>query len=357
MATPRIAAVMGFGRFGKALVDLCAEARMEVRAHDVRPGIVPPEFSRPDLRALVTGADVVVVAVPVPAMETALRELLPHLTPEQLVLDVGSVKTVPEAALEAVLGDHIPWIATHPLFGPMSLALGDRPLRVVVCPNARHPGALARAREFYERVGCEIIEQAADAHDRAMADTHALAFFVAKGLLDVRAGEGVPFTPPSFQAIARTIESVRSDAGHLFLAIQRENPYAGAARRRLLDALSNVDEQLRAMGATPPSAAPGLTIPDLGAQSPDLKAARDLIDEIDQHLVDLLARRAQLARRAGRAKAEQGQVVRDPERERVLLETRSAWARERALDPDAVREVFEAIMRLSRALQRADLAG
>ena len=49
-----------------------------------------------------------------------------------------------------------------------------------------------------------------------MAWTHALAFFVAKGMIDAGAGMEVPFAPPSFQAIARTIEIVRSDAGHLF---------------------------------------------------------------------------------------------------------------------------------------------
>ena len=52
-------------------------------------------------------------------------------------------------------------------------------------------------------------EAAAD-HDRRMAYTHALAFFIAKGLMDLDAPIDAAFVPPSFRWFARTIESVRS---------------------------------------------------------------------------------------------------------------------------------------------------
>ena len=102
---------------------------------------------------------------------------------------------------------------------------------MVLCPSPLHPAAARRARAFYEQIGCEVIEQTPEGHDRVMAYTHALTFFVAKGMLDAGAGEAVPFAPPSFHAISRTIEAVRADAGHLFRAIQGENPYAAEARR------------------------------------------------------------------------------------------------------------------------------
>ena len=44
------------------------------------------------------------------------------------------------------------------------------------------------------------------------------------------AGEGAAFVPPSFKALARPIDAVRSDAGHLFATIQNDNPFAAAAR-------------------------------------------------------------------------------------------------------------------------------
>ncbi len=367
-AAPRArdVAIIGYGRFGRALAELCLEHDLSVVAYDPS-ATVPAALAAPSASAAVAGARVVVVAVPVARMRAALEELAPQVGAAELVLDVGSVKSIPIAAMEELLGDKVAWIGTHPLFGPTSLALGERPLRVVLCPNQRHPAALGLARRWFTSLGCEIIEQSADAHDRAMADTHALAFFVAKGLLDAKAGEGVAFAPPSFQAIARTIDAVRSDAGHLFRAIQHENPYAGAARRRLLDALHNVEDQLRAevtprstgaeagpsdtvaSGLGPPDP---LAIPDLGTESPDLRQTRELIDAVDRELIELLTRRAALSLRARRAKAELGLGVLDPERERSVLEERARLAERLGLDGEAVKDVFEAIMRLSRSVQR-----
>ena len=162
----------------------------------------------------------------------------------------------------------------------------------------------------------------------------------------------VPFAPPSFQAISRTIETVRSDAGHLFAAIQRENPFAGEARRQLLEALTEID---RALEAAPAEAAPEsgrFAIPDLGSRSPELQETRELIDAVDHELIMLLARRATLARRAGKAKAELGHPIVDPAREAQLLADRRAWAESLQLDPEAVDELFRAILRFSRRAQR-----
>ena len=186
-----------------------------------------------------------------------------------------------------------------------------------------------------------------------MAHTHALTFFVAKGMLDAGAGMDVPFAPPSFQAISRTIETVRSDAGHLFAAIQRENPFAGEARRQLLEALVQIDQALEAPPADRPPDSARFAIPDLGARSPELQETRELIDEVwTARWSACLARRVTLARRAGKAKAELGHPIVDPEREARLLAERRAWADALQLDPEGMDELFRAILRFSRRAQR-----
>jgi len=348
-----VVGLLGFGRFGRALGSLLSEAQIPFRALD--PAVAVPEAVRATgLAELVGGASLVVVAVPVPRTREALESLRPHLVPDQVVLDVGSVKVHPFGDLEAVLGDEIPWVATHPLFGPLSLALAERPLRVVVCPSPRHPGAAARAGELYRRIGCEVIEQTPESHDRVMAHTHALTFFVAKGMLDAGAGMEVPFAPPSFQAISRTIETVRSDAGHLFSAIQRENPFAAEARHQLLEALAEIDRALEAAPAGGAREASRFAIPDLGARSPELQETRELIDAVDHELLLLLARRVTLARRAGKAKAQLGHPILDPSREASLLSERRAWAEGLDLDGESVDELFRSILRLSRRAQRED---
>jgi prephenate dehydrogenase len=358
-------AILGYGRFGAALAQLVGEAGIAVRAHDPL-AVVPADVRAESVRDLVTGASFVVVAVPVPRIRAALIDLRQHLARDQVVLDVGSVKVGPMAAFEEVLGDAIPWVGTHPLFGPLSLALAERPLRVVVCPSKRHPEAATRVHELYERVGCEVIEQTAEGHDHVMAHTHALTFFVAKGMIDAGAGMEVPFAPPSFQAMARAIETVRSDAGHLFTAIAHENPFAGEARKQLVTSLAAIDRALDARAAAAaataedggpridasPDSTGRFAIPDLGDRSPELKQAREHIDSLDREIVQLLARRTQLSQRAARAKARLGAAVLDANREADIVAARRSWAAELKLDEDAVTEVFRAIMTMSRRAQR-----
>jgi prephenate dehydrogenase len=350
-------ALLGYGRFGRALGQLLAEAGVAHRAYDEHAD-VPPEFRAAGVRDLAKGARFVIVAVPVPRMRSALLDLRPHLGPEQVVLDVGSVKVLPAAIFAEVLGDAIPWCGTHPLFGPLSLALAERPLRVVVCPAKAHPQAGEAARELYERIGCEVILQTPEGHDRVMAHTHALTFFVAKGMIDAGAATSVPFAPPSFQAISRTIETVRSDAGHLFSAIARDNPFAPEARKELVRALAAIDAALDAEAAgvdrngAEGSPADALAIPDLGQQSPDLKQVRDHIDAIDGEIVRLLGQRMQLSQRAARAKAALGAPVLDGAREAEIIAARRQWATQSKIDPDAVADVFRAVLTMSRRGQR-----
>jgi prephenate dehydrogenase len=282
-------------------------------------------------------------------MRALLQQMSPLLRPEQLVLDVGSVKVKPVNAMAEVLGARVPWVGTHPLFGPLSLAMAERPLRVVVCPNPLHPAAAPEAVRFFTRLGCEIIEQSPEGHDQVMAHTHALTFFVAKGMVDSGSGLDVPFAPASFQALSRTIQLVRSDAGHLFSAIQHDNPFAREARGHLLEALGNVHRELDALPAeAPPPDAPPLTLPTIDSGPPELLETRELLEQLDQELVELLARRAELSRRALRTKAEAGQPVPDPAREDAMIASRRAWASERGLEPDGVEAIFRALLRFSQ---------
>lgn len=346
-------AILGYGRFGRALGRLFLDAGIPHRAFDPDAQIAP-EHRAESPEDLVTGAPFVVLALPVPLMQKALSELRPHLNRDQVVFDVGSVKVVPEAVLSAVLGDEIPWCGTHPLFGPVSLALAERPLRVVVCPARNHRDAAARVRRLYEQIGCEVIEQSSESHDRVMAHTHALTFFVAKGMIDAGAGVDVQFAPPSFQAFARTIETVRSDGGHLFAAIARDNPFAAEARKELVQALAAIDRTLDArLGDEVAAAAAPIAIPDLGERSPELRQAREHIDEIDLAIVKLLAQRAELQQRAARAKAVLGAPILDGAREGEILAQRREWAGQMRLDVDGTVDVFRAIMTMSKRGQRS----
>jgi prephenate dehydrogenase len=343
--------IVGFGRFGRSLCELMAESGIDVRAFDPHAP-VPGPIATPSLGALVRASQVVVLAVPVPALEAVIAEAAATLAGRQLVLDVASVKVKPAGLFDRYLADRVPWAATHPLFGPASLARRERPLRVVICPNSRHPGAVDAAARLYTRLGCQVRLQGAEAHDREMARTHALGFLIAKAFIDLGIGSEPESVPPSFRGIAATIESVREDAGHLFTAILSDNPFAAEARRSFLDALARLDAELAHPSASvEASAEAGFPIPDFGDRSPDLVEVRDLIDDVDRRLVDLLVQRHDLSKRAGHIKRRDGRPVRDPVREDALLDERAGWARGGGLDVDGTTRVFRAILDQSRAYQ------
>ncbi|WP_243039062.1 prephenate dehydrogenase [Dyella sedimenti] len=236
-------ALLGYGRFGQAFASLLREAGHDVRVFDPHAE-VPPSLACASMADAVQDAEWVVLAMPVPRFAEVLKELRPHLREGQAVIDVGSVKQQPCRLMDELLGAAIPHAGTHPLFGPLSLARGEYPLRVVVCASPLHPEAAARTRRLWESLGCLVSERSPADHDKAMAYTHAMAFFIAKALVEMGVGEDLSLAPPSFLGLANMLAAVRGDAGHLFAAIQRENPYAAEARAALLDHLAEIHRRL-----------------------------------------------------------------------------------------------------------------
>lgn len=307
----------------------------------------PPELDAHRLEEI-AASDFVFVAVPIAKMRSVFEELRPHLGPASIVVDVGSVKLEPAQWMQEIFGEQTPWVASHPLFGPVSLSRAEV-LRVVVCPNPAWPVAEAAVAELYRELGAAVIAMDPETHDRIMAQTHALAFYLAKGLLDLGVPTDSPVAPPSFQAMARTIEAVRGDAGHLLPSLHRENPFAAEYRSLLLEKLQGLDKNLAAAPQTEETRESVEIQPP--SSPPDLLTTRDRIDELDREIVDLLARRAELSKRAWQAKLAEGKQVRDVERESALLGDRKDWATAAGLDPRASTSVFEAILQMSREIQ------
>lgn len=85
---------------------------------------------------------------------------------------------------------------------------------------------------------------------------------------------------------------------------------------------------------------------------PDLDQLRQQIDQTDTELVELIARRMQLAQQVGQLKSQAGQPLYVPEREAALLSRRRAQADSLGLAPAMVEDVLRRIMRESYLQQR-----
>jgi 3-deoxy-7-phosphoheptulonate synthase len=83
---------------------------------------------------------------------------------------------------------------------------------------------------------------------------------------------------------------------------------------------------------------------------------RDDIDRIDRELLRMLAMRLNRSVEIGRLKADQGLDLRSPEREAELIDEARRDAARHGLDPEYAAELFEIILRHSRAAQRREVA-
>lgn len=222
--------LMGFGAFGR-LVARHLQPHFALSVFDPGQPATPDGSGgglTPTDIAGVAACDLVILAVPVDQLPAALAALSPHLRTGAIVLDVGSVKIGPAAAMLAGLPEDVEIIGTHPLFGPQSGRHGIRGLKIALCP-IRGRSAPRIAAFLRKILGLRVIITTPDAHDREAALVQGLTHLIAKILVRM---EPLPrrMTTASFDLLMQATDMVRYDAPGVFLAIERANPHAKAVR-------------------------------------------------------------------------------------------------------------------------------
>jgi chorismate mutase len=86
--------------------------------------------------------------------------------------------------------------------------------------------------------------------------------------------------------------------------------------------------------------------------SPSLEEARTRIDEIDRRIVELLAERYAVVDALCETKAENGDTVKDDDREQALLDHVAAIAEKHDLSPELARRLYDEILAHSVRRQR-----
>ncbi len=169
----------------------------------------------------VLGADLVVLAVPVGAMQSLATEIGPHLMQGATVTDVGSVK---QAVIDAV-APHMPvgvhFIPGHPIAGtehsgPRSgfSTLFRNRWWLLTPTEGTDPQAVARLRSLLEAFGANVDEMDAPHHDLVLAVTshtpHLIAYTmvgVADDLRRVTDSEVIKYSAAGFRDFTRIAAS------------------------------------------------------------------------------------------------------------------------------------------------------
>ena len=189
------------------------------------------EFDHPlDLAALpdaVRKAALVLLCVPITAMNSVVEAVAPHLTPTTILADVCSVKVLPlTAMLERTT---TPVVGTHPLFGPTTL---DAELRIAVTPG-RDAQASDNLSDYFRELGFTPFTTTADEHDRAMAYIQGLNFVTTVAYLcasPLETGIERFFTPSFGRRMEAATKMITQDAA-LFATMFEANPHSLEAVR------------------------------------------------------------------------------------------------------------------------------
>ncbi len=128
-------------------------------------------------RDAVQQADVVIISVPLDGFEAVVKEIAPWLTPNQIIIDVTSVKVLPVDIMHKYIKTGLV-LGVHPMFGPGARDITNQ--NFVLTPTDEKEIALAKkVKQYLIEHGGRVTLMTPREHDEMMAVILGLAHFIA----------------------------------------------------------------------------------------------------------------------------------------------------------------------------------
>ena len=155
------------------------------------------DIEAPSTPIAVSDADIVLIAVPVAATESTFKAIKHLVTPNMLVMDVGSTKRevidAGRRALREQIGSFVP---AHPITGKevSGVEHADPDLytgrQVIITPIERTLTAqLQKAVDVWTALGCRVLKMSPEQHDAAFAAVSHLPHLIAFALVNAISGQ------------------------------------------------------------------------------------------------------------------------------------------------------------------------
>jgi len=155
------------------------------------------DVEAPSALLAASGADIVLIAIPVASTETTLKSIRHVITPETLIMDVGSTKRdVVDAARRALREQIGCFVPAHPATGKevSGVEHADVDLyagrQVVLTPIERTQAAqLQKAVDVWAAIGCRVVKMTPETHDAAFAAVSHLPHLIAFAMMNAIGGQ------------------------------------------------------------------------------------------------------------------------------------------------------------------------
>ena len=211
------------------------------------------DVEAPSALLAVSGADIVLLAVPVAATEATLKAIRHLVNTDMLIMDVGSTKRDVVDASRRVLRDHIgSFVPCHPITGKevSGVEHADPDLytgkTVILTPIERtQVTQLKRATEVWQALQCHVVQMSPDAHDAAFAAVshlpHLIAFALMNGITAQANGKDfLSLAGPGFRDFTRIAASDPKMWRDVLLANRQELLEQSSAFQRALQAMETM---------------------------------------------------------------------------------------------------------------------
>jgi prephenate dehydrogenase len=201
----------------------------------------------------VSGADIVVIAVPVAATETTLKAIRNLVEPHVLFMDVGSTKRDVVDAARRVLREKIgAFVPAHPIAGKevSGIQHADAALfqgrQVILTPLPQtSPVLVQKATDVWSAIGSQVLKMTPENHDAAFAAVshlpHLLAFAYFNAVVNQPAGRDfLSLAGPGFRDFTRIAASSPDTWRDILLANREEVLKQSQRFRQSLDAFETI---------------------------------------------------------------------------------------------------------------------
>jgi prephenate dehydrogenase len=215
------------------------------------------DVEAPSALLAVSGADIVLLAVPVSATEATFKAIRHLINSNTLVMDVGSTKRDVVDAARRVLRDQVGcFVPAHPIAGKelSGVENADANLytgkQVILTPIERtYTLQLNNATTLWTALGCSVTQMSPQAHDAAYAAVshlpHLIAFALMNGISDQAQGaEYLSLAGPGFRDFTRIAASDPKMWRDILMANREEL----VAQSKVFQATLQSMERLIAMG-------------------------------------------------------------------------------------------------------------
>ncbi len=220
----RTVGIVGHGHFGILLQTLVRRfaPQVQVRMFSRRHATDGREFFSIEETA---GSDIVILTVPIHAIEATLKKIVPLLSENGILVDICTVKKYPVQLLKKYAKGKR-YIATHPMWGPESYKKRDGDvtgLWIIVTDFTIPEKTVSHFCALLKDLGFEMVRMSADQHDKHLAETLFLTHFIGQ-IVSHAQFDRTEIDTVSFGYLMDAVESVKHDK-QLFRDVYRYNPH------------------------------------------------------------------------------------------------------------------------------------